>query len=269
MNRQKTTYNFCNNCTKQGHLFNQCKMPITSIGIVAFKKESNVLKYLMICRKDSLGYIEFLRGKYPLYNKEYIQTLIDEMTVHEKEKLISNSFEELWKGLWGDFIGIQYRGEEKHAKEKFTQIQRGIQIYSEGTYDLVSLVKESLTQWYTPEWGFPKGRRKYKKIDITCAYRELNEETGYMKDDLDMITNIQPFEEIFIGSNYKSYKHKYYLAELISDNVSTANFQRSEVSDMKWFTLDECLSTIRPYNLEKLQVIKDINNVLERYRLIS
>ena len=61
-------------------------MPITSIGIVAFKKKSNVLKYLMICRKDSLGYIEFLRGKYPLYNKEYIQTLIDEMTVHEKEK---------------------------------------------------------------------------------------------------------------------------------------------------------------------------------------
>ena len=100
----------------------------------------------MICRKDSLGYIEFLRGKYPLYNKEYIQTLIDEMTVHEKEKLVSNSFEKLWKSLWGDFIGIQYRSEEKHAKEKFTQIQRGIQIYSEGTYDLVSLVKESLTQ---------------------------------------------------------------------------------------------------------------------------
>ena len=269
MNRQKTTYNFCNNCTKQGHLFNQCKMPITSIGIVAFKKESNVLKYLMICRKDSLGYIEFLRGKYPLYNKEYIQTLIDEMTVHEKEKLISNSFEKLWKSLWGDFIGIQYRSEEKHAKEKFTQIQRGIQIYSEGTYDLVSLVKESLTQWHTPEWGFPKGRRNYQETDITCAYREFNEETGYMKEDLDMITNIQPFEEIFIGSNYKSYKHKYYLAELVSENTSTSNFQRSEVSDMKWLTLDECLSIIRPYNLEKIQVIKDINNVLERYRLIS
>ena len=223
----------------------------------------------MICRKDSLGYIEFLRGKYPLYNKEYIQTLIDEMTVHEKEKLISNSFEKLWKSLWGDFIGIQYRSEEKHAKEKFTQMRRGIQMYREGTYGLVRLVKESLTQWHTPEWGFPKGRRNYQETDITCAYREFNEETGYMKEDLDMITNIQPFEEIFIGSNYKSYKHKYYLAELVSENTSTSNFQRSEVSDMKWLTLDECLSIIRPYNLEKIQVIKDINNVLERYRLIS
>lgn len=44
MNRQKTTYNFCNNCTKQGHLFNQCKMPITSIGIVAFKKKKQCAK---------------------------------------------------------------------------------------------------------------------------------------------------------------------------------------------------------------------------------
>jgi hypothetical protein len=84
-----------------------------------------------------------------------------------------------------------------------------------------------------------------------------------------MITNIQPFEEIFIGSNYKSYKHKYYISELISEDPTTSNFQRSEVSDMKWLSLEECLSYIRPYNLEKLQLIKDIDKVLVKYRLIS
>jgi 8-oxo-dGTP pyrophosphatase MutT (NUDIX family) len=268
MNRQKS-YNFCNNCTNQGHLFSQCKMPITSVGIVSFIKENMDIKYLMICRKDSLGFIEFLRGKYPLYNKEYIQTLVDEMTISEKERIISSSFDDLWKGLWGDFIGIQYRSEEKHAKEKFIQIKRGIQIYDEGSYDIISLVKESNTTWDTPEWGFPKGRRNYQETDITCAYREFNEETGFIKEDLDMITNIQPFEEIFIGSNYKSYRHKYYIAELITGDTTPNKFQKSEVSDMKWLTLDECLSIIRPYNLEKLQLIKDINNVLDKYRLIS
>ena len=65
MNRQKSHNQFCNNCTNQGHLFNQCRTPITSVGIVSFIKEKDTLKYLMICRKDSLGYIEFLRGKYP------------------------------------------------------------------------------------------------------------------------------------------------------------------------------------------------------------
>ena len=37
---------------------------------------------LLICRKDSLGYIDFLRGKYPLYDQKYIQALVDEMTLH-------------------------------------------------------------------------------------------------------------------------------------------------------------------------------------------
>ena len=38
-NIKKTT--FCNNCGKIGHLFHQCKIPITSIGIIAFRKALN------------------------------------------------------------------------------------------------------------------------------------------------------------------------------------------------------------------------------------
>jgi hypothetical protein len=69
--------NYCNNCGKHGHLYHQCKMPITSIGIIAFRYNKNrqnidntngVLEYLMIRRKDTLGYIDFMRGKYSVYN---------------------------------------------------------------------------------------------------------------------------------------------------------------------------------------------------------
>ena len=85
------TYHYCNNCGKNGHVFNQCKRPITSSGIIAFRKRINTeeIEYLMICRKDSLGYIDFLRGKYPLYDKEYILTLINEMTLYEKQELLN------------------------------------------------------------------------------------------------------------------------------------------------------------------------------------
>ena len=31
---------FCNNCGNYGHVFYQCKRPITSIGIIAFRKNS-------------------------------------------------------------------------------------------------------------------------------------------------------------------------------------------------------------------------------------
>ena len=46
------------------------------------------------------------------------------------------------------------------------------------------------------------------------------------------------------------------------------NFQKSEVSQMGWFTLDKCYKKIRPYNLEKTQVIKNIDDVLHHYRFI-
>ena len=57
------SYNFCNNCGKNGHAFHQCKYPITSIGVILFKYQKNNIKYLMIRRKDTLGYVDFMRGK--------------------------------------------------------------------------------------------------------------------------------------------------------------------------------------------------------------
>ena len=39
----------------------------------------------MIRRKDSLGYVDFLRGKYPLFNKRYLLNIISEMTNERKK----------------------------------------------------------------------------------------------------------------------------------------------------------------------------------------
>jgi 8-oxo-dGTP pyrophosphatase MutT (NUDIX family) len=264
-------YKFCNNCGKQGHIFNQCKRPITSSGIIAFRKRKNTnkMEYLMICRKNSLGYIDFLRGKYPLYNKQYILTLINEMTLQEKNNIREEHFDILWKNLWGDFVGLQYRGEEKNAKDKFLQIIRGIKICNTEGYNLESLIKESDTVWTTPEWGFPKGRRNYQESDLSCGLREFEEETGYDKNTVCIIKNLLPFEELFVGSNLKSYKSIYFLAELPQDKVPTNEFDKSEVSKMKWLLLEECGIHIRNYNVEKLEMIGKVDKMLGRYRLIS
>ena len=32
---------FCNNCGKTGHSYNQCSNPITSLGIITFNKHKN------------------------------------------------------------------------------------------------------------------------------------------------------------------------------------------------------------------------------------
>ena len=265
----RTTYQFCNNCGKQGHLYNQCKNPIISNGIVAFRKNDTEFEYLMICRKDSLGYIDFIRGKYPLYNKDYILTLINEMTVKEKLNILKCDFASLWKTLWGEYVGLQYRGEENSATDKFTQIKRGIKICEKEGYTLDSLVAESDTSWETPEWGFPKGRRNYQENDLACGLREFEEETGYDKQSVSIIKNLMPFVETFVGSNLKSYKHIYFLGYIEYAAHFLETYQKSEVSEMKWFSLENCKQHMRHYNVEKIDMIVKINNLLEKYKLIT
>ena len=265
-----TKYNFCNNCGKNGHTFQQCIQPIMSNGIIACRKNKlDEWEFLTICRKNTLGYIDFIRGKWPLYNKRYIQDLINEMTIEEKNNIIKKTFDELWTNLWGEYIGLQYRGEEKSSKDKFIQIKKGIVISNDEKYDLVSLIHSSNTCWEEPEWGFPKGRRNYGENDLNCGFREWEEETGISKHELVIIKNIQPYNEVFIGSNYKSYLHRYFLALVKNPDIMLDNYQVTEVSDMKWLTWEECQNKFRPYNPEKSELIKNINKVLNKYSLIS
>ena len=132
---------------------------------------------------------------------------------------------------------------------------------------LVSLIEKSETRWIDPEWGFPKGRRNNGENDIQCAIREYTEETGHNEKDFTIIQNVLPYEEIFTGSNIKSYKHKYYLAEVEDNTICNSNFQKSEVSKIKWCTYDEVIELLRPYSLEKIKIIGNINVSLKKLKL--
>ena len=116
---------FCNNCGKQGHIFHICKQPIISNGIIAFNRKNQLeidssditsekcIKYLMIRRKDTLGFVDFMRGRYSLFNKIYLMNIINEMTVKEKNKLLTMEFDELWSELWFGTSTSQYKNEGK------------------------------------------------------------------------------------------------------------------------------------------------------------
>jgi 8-oxo-dGTP pyrophosphatase MutT (NUDIX family) len=129
------------------------------------------------------------------------------------------------------------------------------------------IIENSNTKWLETEWEFPKGRRNYQEKDFDCAIREFEEETGYSRNEIKIIENLMPLEEIFIGSNHKSYKHKYYLAYMDKTVDVLYNYQKSEVSKLEWKTIDECLESIRSYNLDKKTLIININKILQEYRL--
>ena len=260
--------NICNNCGKQGHLFHQCKLPITSYGIILFRSNNDGLQFLMIRRKDSFGFIDFIRGKYSPYNIYQIQNIVDEMSLSEKERILTEPFEKLWIEMWGETCNIQYKNEESVSSKKMDIIRNGV-IVDDTTITLENIVHQSTTHWIEPEWEFPKGRRNNKEKDLDCALREFEEETGISRNKISVVENILPFEEIFIGTNHKSYKHKYFLAYMNDLNEDLDNFQVTEVSKIEWKTYNICLESIRPYNLEKKKLITNINKVLEEYRLYS
>ena len=256
-----------------------CKNPIISNGIIVYKEcdegeGEGEVHFLMIRRKDTLGFVEFIRGKYPVYNQAYVQRLIDEMTVDEKHRLQTQTFSELWKNVWGDYLNSKYQNEEAVSCDRFNMLKSGIRLNRNGGshYTLNTLIANSSTQWTEAEWGFPKGRRNYQEKDIDCALREFSEETGYTQSRLTIIQNIIPYEEIFMGSNMKTYKHKYYVACMQCPNKlpseSSPIFQKTEVSKMGWFTYDDCIARMRPYNLEKINILRKLNNALNEYKRV-
>jgi 8-oxo-dGTP pyrophosphatase MutT (NUDIX family) len=222
----------------------------------------------MIRRKDSFGYIDFIRGKYSPYNICHLQNIVNEMSETEKEMILTVPFENLWKQMWGNTPNSQFKNEEIISSKKIEIIKNGINVNNE-IITLKDIVEKSTTIWNETEWEFPKGRRNHKEKDLECALREFEEETGISKNKITIIDNVLPYEEIFIGSNHKSYKHKYFLAYIDESEDLLSNYQVTEVSKLEWKTIDECLNSIRPYNLEKRKLITNINKVLQEYRLYS
>jgi 8-oxo-dGTP pyrophosphatase MutT (NUDIX family) len=258
----------CNNCGKQGHQFHQCKLPIISYGMIVFRCSEKGIQYLMIRRKNSFGYIDFIRGKYTLDDLEHLEAIFNEMSIEEKKLIKNNDFETLWKMMWNiQETGNQYKAEEIMSQKKFEILKNGILTENEEMITLDKIINNSTTKWLETEWEFPKGRRNLQEKDLDCALREFEEETGYLKKDIKIIENVLPFEEMFLGSNHKAYKHKYFLGYTENYDYNLDNFQKSEVSKIEWKTLDECLVSIRPYNLEKKKLITNINKVLQEYRL--
>ena len=191
--------------------------------------------------------------------------MFKQMTVNEKQRIMTYEFDVLWNELWGSPVHNVYTNEELSSRDKFHKLR------ASGT--LNTIVLESISvhpEWKEPEWGFPKGRRDFSnEPDLDCAVREFTEETGYPSLVLQHIYNLFPFEENFMGSNYKSYKHKYYLCFMdYNDSIQwQGSIQHEEVSIMSWKPIEQCLADIRSYNIEKRNMLTLIHQCLSQYHL--
>ena len=266
----------CTNCGLTGHFFRNCMLPVTSYGIIAIKYQNintclysnnitrdDTIKFLLIQRKDSIAYVEFVRGKYGSYDDEYICKLLQGMTQMEQNNILVMTFDELWNSVWGENSNIKsHKSSYDTSEKKYSQIK----------YKLHELIKKNESKWVEPEWGFPKGRRNPYETDINCAMREFQEETGLKRSDFIVIQNTLPITETFFGSNQVHYCHKYYISicnntievEMNSDNPHMLR----EIGAIKWCSLDEAISKIRPDNVEKREILLKAGKIMRNFHPI-
>ena len=220
------------------------------------------IHYLMIRRRNSLSYVDFIRGKYDLDDYEYIYNTLLMMTKEEQEDLISKTFEELWSELWTTPIeSIHYNHEFLESKHKFQKLKEGYMIQKceiQFPLSMKKIFETSCILYEEAEWGFPKGRRNIHEKNIECAKREFQEETGLEESEYQII-NISPLEEIYLGSNHIRYKHIYYFSQMMEKKnmeVDKKNtHQKSEVGDIRWVTFEEGFNLIRDYHKEKRNIL--------------
>ena len=116
------TKEYCNNCGNYGHQYKNCRHPILSYGIVLYCDTDDGRKIVLIERKDSLSYIEFLRGKYSsIYDIKYLKLLFSRLSREELNRINKFNFDKLWNELWihTDTINHRIRKEYYKSKENF------------------------------------------------------------------------------------------------------------------------------------------------------
>lgn len=268
----------CGNCGFNGHYARNCKEPLTSYGIICYNEIANdeefaidesfhikpkTRKYniILVQRSHTIGYIEFLRGKYEPTNDAYIIQLFEMMSLEERGRIIEHqNFDTLRQLLGMPKKSSSYKNEYEDAKAKFNSL------ITKGS--LLPLLQMSRPLWESPEWGLPKGRRQHHETDLTCGVREFYEETGLSPVDIQIHLNIQPLTEIYVGINGITYRHIYYFAKFIGGNTEIRvdpnnKIQTAEIRAIKWISADEVDSYIRNYHKEKATLIKDSFNMLK------
>ena len=307
---------YCGNCDKYGHVFKNCRKPITSFGLVVFKIDlvdetlvsrfmhyANIgrdmtkrtvdvfdnrtasltidddcvrynrindieklymykdhVKFLLIRRRNTLGYIEFIRGRYQVEDVEELIKLFENMTEEEMCRIDRMEFDKLWDELWISSKGNKtYEAEYEHSRRKFYRLK-----HDDGLrYNLDFYTNNVFPRWESPEWGFPKGRRNFHEKNVACACREFNEETGFTEDDYVLMDKLHPLDESFRGGNKVNYKHVYYVGMSTSDVTPTIDpenqHQVDEIGDIGWFPFEQAISLLtRPHHSERKKILTNL-----------
>ncbi len=224
-----------------------------------FMYYQNKVKFMLVSRKHSLGFMEFIRGKYELTDVNYLISLFEQMTGNEftllKTKGIKILIQEFINETSTDEIDCDISGKQYNIKNFEKSIEK-FEALKTAKFNLDFYISTVKPKWDYPEWGFPKGRRNVSEKNIECAKREFSEETGIHKYTI--LNAIKPFSETFYGTNNIRYKHIYYAGYVFDEDKNYLEENSGEIGEKGWYTYAEASKMLRPYHTDRKKILTNM-----------
>jgi hypothetical protein len=187
-----------------------------------YDEDENDIYYLIIQRRNTFEYIDFLRGNY--YGR--IPDMIENMAAFERELLRSYPCSDLRQDMQASVICPgPMRPLKSISKKKI--------VYHQKEY-LMSALERANRIGSDPEFEFPKGRKSKLEAesDLECAAREFVEETQ-ITNDIHLVLDLSPLTEAYRGTDSKSYCTKFFVARCFEKKKPLPNRTSMETSIRK------------------------------------
>lgn len=243
----------------------------TSYGIALCRynnNKNNQVEILMVKKRFTYHYFNFIFGYYKKYNNKQLQYLFNNMTFNEKIDILSLKFNNMWYRLWlcdpEKYYDTNDENHIKHMKCFFRKKAKFETIFMKDNGKRLRRLINSSSNSVTP-WEIPKGNPNSNELDINCAIRELEEETGIYTDKYSLLWNEKPVKSTNKDDDV-IYTSIYYIAYLNKNNTWEPSIKfetnnQSEVEEIQWVTLDE----IKFLNLNE----KSKKKIISLYNKIS
>ncbi len=239
-----------------------------SVGIACCRILSNNVDILMIKKKYTYAFFDFVFSRYKENSEEILTKLFSKMTLLEKLDILNFDFDLLWSRIRHNISPNNSDNEManyKRSKENFRKLIN--------KFDLKDLMKK--TKSVDTVWEIPKGRQKYKENPINTAYREFMEETTLTLANYVLRFDMPPITHDYIVDNCK-YTNTYYIA-LAKDPDTlpfveiTNNDQLTEIMDIQWVGVDQVNYLNLHYDdirKRTKEIFHQVTNIIKKKNLI-
>ncbi len=219
-----------------------------SYGIALCANHGSTFRVLMIKKRYTYQFFDFVYGKYKKNDDKYIMNLFNNMTYHEKILINRLKFGDMWGLIWNFNPDRQMSFESgKSSKRNLNSyFRKKTKFETNFLHNSGSRIRKLIDNSDNTEspWEVPKGHKNAGETDMDAAVREFHEETNVCSTHYKLHWNTLPLCESHKDQNV-SYKNTYYIASDIKKHswkpkVSFQNRDQAiEVESIKWVSLDE------------------------------